>query len=174
MAKVIASTATTTASLSVGFSKNLSINEACFMAKATEVYPKPKSKYIHTADDVESLAVKREAISMDDFLTNMKGSTKRHVESILAQLGEARSIIEVKEGLERDAADEIAALSQALQEEQEMRGVVEEKMDVFLESHNLNIATLIKERDHARALVKVLKIEKAEFDVGHARLLDDL
>ena len=55
-----------------------------------------------------------------------------------------------------------------------MRVVVEEKMDALLESHNLNIASLIKERDHARALVKVLKIEKAEFDVGHARLLDDL
>ena len=41
--KVIASTATTTtASLSVGFSNNLVTNGMCFMAKATEVYPKPK------------------------------------------------------------------------------------------------------------------------------------
>ena len=55
-----------------------------------------------------------------------------------------------------------------------MRVGVEDKMDALLESHNLNIAALIKERDHARALVKVLKNEKAEFDVGHARLLDDL
>ena len=91
-----------------------------------------------------------------------------------SQLGKARSIIEVKEGLERDAADEIAVLSQALQEEQQMRVVVEERMYALLESHNLNIVALIKERDHARALVKVLKTEKAEFDVGHARLLDDL
>ena len=47
----------------------------------------------------------------------MKGDTRRHVESILDQLGEAQRLIENKEGLERDAADEIAVLSQALQEE---------------------------------------------------------
>ena len=47
-------------------------------------------------------------------------------------------------------------------------------MDDVLESHNLNIATLVKERDHVCAMVKVLKTEKAEFEVGHARLLEDL
>ena len=54
VAKVIATTATTTSSLSVGFNNNLLTNGACFMAKATEVSPKPKSKYIQTADDVRS------------------------------------------------------------------------------------------------------------------------
>ena len=103
-----------------------------------------------------------------------RGRPSGHVESLLAQLGEAQSLIEIKEGLERDAADEIASLSQALLEEQNLRVNVEDTMDALLESHNLNIASLIKERDHARALVKVLKIEKAEFDVGHARLLEDL
>ena len=87
------------------------------MAKATEVSPKPKSKYVQTADGVKSLAVKCEAISLEDFLVNMKGDTRCHFESILDQLGEAQRLIEVKEGLERDAADEIAILSEALQEE---------------------------------------------------------
>jgi hypothetical protein len=42
------------------------------------------------------------------------------------------------------------------------------------ESHNLNISKLTKDRDHALALAKILKIEKSEFDVGHARLIGDL
>ena len=47
-------------------------------------------------------------------------------------------------------------------------------MNDLLESHNLSIVKLLKERDHALALVKMLKSEKADLDVGHARLLEDL
>ena len=120
---VVAPKASTTTSLFDAVpDMNPYINGACFMAKATKVSPSTK------------------ATSMDDFLANMQGETKRHVESLLAQLGEAQNLIEVKEGLERDAADEIASLSQALQEEQELRVSVEESMDALLESHNLNIA----------------------------------
>src|SRR4051812_17995262 len=47
--KVIASMETTTTmSLSVNSSDNLVTNGMCFMAKATEVYPKPKSRYVQT------------------------------------------------------------------------------------------------------------------------------
>jgi hypothetical protein len=35
------------------------------------------------------------------------------------------------------------------------------------ESHNLNLSKLTKERDHALAMVKLLKKEKVEFDVVH-------
>jgi hypothetical protein len=35
------------------------------------------------------------------------------------------------------------------------------------ESHNLNLSKLTKEHDHALAMVKLLKNEKIEFDVGH-------
>ena len=114
------------------------------------------------------------ATSLDDFLAKMQGETKCHVETLLAQLSEAQDLIEVKEGLEREAADEIASLSQSLQDEQNLRVSVEDHMVALLESHNLSIAKLIKEHDHARAMVNVLKTEKAEFDVGHARLLEDL
>ena len=69
---------------------------------------------------------------------------------------------------------QIAALSQALQEDKNLRVNVENSMDALLETHNLNIASLNKELDHACAMVKVLKTEKAELDLGHARLLDDL
>jgi hypothetical protein len=41
------------------------------------------------------------------------------------------------------------------------------------ESHNLNISKLTKYCDYVLALAKVLKNEKSEFDVGHARLIGD-
>jgi hypothetical protein len=41
------------------------------------------------------------------------------------------------------------------------------------ESHNLNISKLTKYCDYGLALAKVLKNEKSEFDVGHARLIGD-
>ena len=41
------------------------------------------------------------------------------------------------------------------------------------ESNNLNISKLIKERDHALALVGVLKKEKLSLEVGHSKLLED-
>ena len=96
---VVSETPTTTSLFDAAYDMNPYINGACFMAKATKVSPSTK------------------ATSMDEFLANMQGETKRHVESLLAQLGEAQSLIEIKEGLERDAADEIASLSQALLEE---------------------------------------------------------
>ena len=51
------------------------------------------------------------------------------------------------EGRERDATDEIASLSQAL----------EESVSGREECLNLTLSSLTKERDHALALVKVLK-----------------
>ena len=87
------------------------------MAKATEVTSTPKDNYILTDVDVESLKVKLEAIALDEYFSNLQGEAKRHVESLVAELDEARDLIEVKEGLEREAADEIAVLTQALNEE---------------------------------------------------------
>ena len=40
-------------------------------------------------------------------------------------------------------------------------------------SHNLNISKLTKERNHALALVNVLKNERIDFEVGHTKLLKD-
>ena len=42
------------------------------------------------------------------------------------------------------------------------------------ESHNEIISKLIKKRDHVIAKNKVLKNEKVEFGVGHAKLIEDM
>ena len=70
------------------------------------------------------------------------------------------------EGHSREYADKIADLSIALREEQDLRTTLEE-------SQNLNLAKLKKDRDHALVLVKVLKSEKAELGVGHARVKEE-
>ena len=65
-------------------------------------------------------------------------------------------------------------ISQALEKEQDLRVKLEETHVGLEESHNLTISKIVKERDHALALVNVLKMEKVEFGVGHAKLLEDL
>ena len=110
---------------------------------------------------------------MDVFLTNMQGETKKHVEALMAQLGEAQDLLEEKERLEREAADEIASLTQAHEEEHNLRVTLEESVLNLEVSNNLNISKLTKERDHALALVNVLKKEKLSLEVGHAKLLKD-
>jgi len=74
---------------------------------------------------------------------------------------------------EREAANEIASLTQALEEEQELRSTLEESVSGLEETHNIDIAKLTKDRDHAIATSNMLKKEKVEFDLGHARLLED-
>jgi hypothetical protein len=92
----------------------------------------------------------------------------------MRQLGEANNLIELKEGFERENADEISALSCALEEEQTLRTSLEESIIALNESHNLNVSKLVKERDHAIALSNLLKKEKVEFGVGHGRLTEEL
>jgi hypothetical protein len=48
-----------------------------------------------------------------------------------------------------------------------LRASLKEKLLGLEESHNLNLSKLTKECDHALAMVKLLKKEKVEFDVGH-------
>ena len=109
----------------------------------------------------------------DKFMAKLKGETKKHFVALLEQLGEANEIIDSHEetiskleGHSRDYADEIADLSIALEEEQGHRVALEE-------THNLDLAKLKKDRDHAQVLANVLKNEKAELGVGHARLEEE-
>ena len=77
-------------------------------------------------------------------------------------LEEQEETIDMLQTNEREAANEIGALSQAL----------EESGSSSEESYNIAISSLTKERDHALAMVKVLKKEKVEFGAGHAKLLE--
>lgn len=143
----------------------------CLMAKASEVTSSPTPSSSHSnatsMDDVSSLKIKKELVSCDDFLANMKGPTKIYFETLMCELGDAHDTIKEKEELERLAADDIGSLSIELEEEQNLRVSLEEKLLGLEESHNLILSKLTKERDHALAMVKLLKKEKVEFDVGH-------
>src|SRR3954470_23839103 len=75
---------------------------------------------------------------------------------------------------ERDAADEISSLTQSLEDEQNMRINLEENVSKLVYDHNNTLCSIIKEHDHALALVKVLKKEKVEFVGGHDRTQKDL
>jgi hypothetical protein len=146
-------------------------NHKCLMAEATEVTSSSTPSSCHSKsismDDVSSLNIKKELVSCDEFITNMKGQTKVYFETLMCQLGDAHDTIKEKEEFERLAADDIGSLSIELKEEQNLRASLEEKLLGLEESHNLNLSKLTKERDHALAMVKFLKKEKDEFDIGH-------
>ena len=72
------------------------------------------------------------------------------------------SLIE-KGRIEREDAMEKASLEDALEEEQETRASLEEKLESFEELNNEIIANLTKECDHAHAKYKVTKKENASF-----------
>ena len=65
---------------------------------------------------------------------------------------------------------EKASLENALEEEQETRASLEEKLESFEELNNEIIANLTKERDHAHAKYKVTKKENASFKEELAKL----
>ena len=125
-------------------------------------------------NDATSLRVKEEIVALDHFMANLQGETKKHFEALMSQYGEAQDILEVKGKIEREDAIEIASLSATLEEEQELRVSLKDKLESIEESHDLIIARLIKEHDHAIAKYKACKKEKVELGVGHSRLTEDL
>ena len=149
----IATTSTPSTSLFESPNENLPNNKArCFMAKATEVsspsksMPNPSKPMM---SDLGSLKAKEEVVALEDFISNLQGESKRHFETLMGQLGQAQDLLEEKEEHERNAANEIANLSLSLEEEQGLSSTLEE-------SYNLDVSKLVKDRDHARALTKVL------------------
>jgi hypothetical protein len=118
-------------------------NHKCLMAKATEVTSSPTPSSSHSKsismDDVSSLKIKKELVSCDEFIANMKGQTKVYFDTLMCQLGDARDTIKEKEEFERLAADDIGSLSIELEEEQNLRASLEEKLLGLEESHNLNL-----------------------------------
>ena len=141
----------------------------CLMAKATEVTPSSKLiTHLPNVDDDDSLEIKRELVDLDTFVTNLQGEAKERFKALMDECKEAQDLIEQQydtiemlQQNERDAANEIGGLTQAL----------EERYTPSEEEHNMIISKLTKERDHALAKVKVLTQEKVEFGVVHARLL---
>jgi hypothetical protein len=73
------------------------INHKSLMAKATEVTSSPTPSSSHSKsifmDDVSILKIKKELVSCDEFIANMKGETKVYFETLMCQLGDARDTI---------------------------------------------------------------------------------
>ncbi|KAK1663601.1 hypothetical protein QYE76_051760 [Lolium multiflorum] len=92
----------------------------------------------------------------------------------MAQLGAAQDLIEEKERLEREATNEIASLSQAHEEEQNLRMSLEASVIILEDSNNALISQLTKDRDHALGLVGELKKKKLLLEDDHKSLLEEV
>ncbi|KAK1606922.1 hypothetical protein QYE76_030595 [Lolium multiflorum] len=153
-------------------------NSRCLMAKVSSEVESPSkltsSSNVISIDDATSLTIKREIVGLDAFLTNMQGDTKTHVEALMAQLGAAQDLIEEKERLEREAANEIASLTQAHEEEQNLRMSLEASVITLEDSKNAIISQLTKDRDHALGLVGDLKKKKLLLEDDHELLLEEV
>ncbi|KAK1619426.1 hypothetical protein QYE76_024943 [Lolium multiflorum] len=153
-------------------------NYRWLMAKVSSEVESPSkptsSSNAISIDDATSLTIKREIVGLDAFLTNMQGDTKTHVEALMAQLGAAQDFIEEKERLEREAANEIASLTQAHEDEQNLRMSLEASVITLEDSNNAIIFQLTKDRDHALGLVDELKKKKLFLEDDHELLLEEV
>ena len=106
-------------------------------------------------NDISSLKAKEEVVALDYYMSNLQGEHKKHFGALMSQYGDALDSREDKVRIEREDSLEIASLNNALEEEQEIRVSLEEKLETIEESHDLLVAKLIKEREHALAKIKV-------------------
>jgi hypothetical protein len=75
----------------------------------------------------------------------------------LSQLGAAQDLIEEKERLEREAANEIASLKEELEDEQNLRMSLEASVIVLEDTNEAIVSQLTKDRDHTLDLMGELK-----------------
>src|SRR4051812_29604887 len=150
-------------------------NVTCLMARGTEVSSSSHSTPLDNDElaDEMSLDVKKELISFDEFMTNLKGDAKLHFENILDQLSHTQELLDVRCKLGHEHKIELEALNNALEEEQEIRMSLELKLEGLDEANDIIVNKLIKERDHAIAKYKKAKKDKIEFGVVHEKLAED-
>ena len=97
----LAIASTSSVSLFESPNENLSTNNAsCFMAHISEVSP-TTPKAVPDIDDHASLVIKKELVAFDTFMANLQGETKKHVESLMRQVGTADCLLEEKAKIER-------------------------------------------------------------------------
>jgi hypothetical protein len=130
-------------------------------------------------NDLDSLRVKEEITTFDDYVSSVEGVHKVHFEILLSQYGKTLEKLDEQMRLEKEYAHDIASLKNSLDGEEEERATLEEKLDSIEESNNEVISKLIKERDHAHAKVRVPSsststCEHANSIEENARLKDEL
>ncbi|KAK1593734.1 hypothetical protein QYE76_048274 [Lolium multiflorum] len=104
----------------------------------------------------------------------VKVSSETHGEALLTQLDAVQDRIEEKERLEQEAANKIASLTQAHEEEQNLRMSLEASVITLEDSNNAIICQLTKDRDHALGLVGELKKKKLSLEDDHESLLEKI
>ena len=171
----LAIASSTTPSLFESPNDNVTTKSAtCLMAKLSEVSPSLPPKTMNEMHEFMSLRVKEENVALDFLMTNLQGESKIRLEILMSQYGIAQDLLKEKGRLEREYANEIASLTEAIEEEHELRVSLEEKLENLDESQNETLSKIIKERDHAIAKYNVLEKQKVVFGVGHNRLADEL
>ncbi|MEI4896790.1 hypothetical protein Q8G71_36485, partial [Klebsiella pneumoniae] len=78
-----------------------------------------------------------------------QGEHKVRFEALMDQLAQNKVLLEEKGRIEREDAMEIASLKNALEEEEEARVSLEERLESMEESHEEIVTKLVKERDNA-------------------------
>jgi hypothetical protein len=109
---------------------------------------------------------------MDMFMSTLYGETKVCLEILLDQCNEAlqqnekneEHIFEL-EGHSCDYADEIATLTQSLEEEQDLRIALEASKLDLEELHNLDIAKLKSDRDIAQSIASDLRLQNEKLNL---------
>ncbi|KAE8785757.1 hypothetical protein D1007_40492 [Hordeum vulgare] len=91
---------------------------------------------------------------------------KKYTEELEAHLEEHEATIETMEGHERDYADEIADLSQALENEKNTKESLEE-------TFALELSRLKESHDKALEVANDFRTKNGKLEVAHAKLLED-
>ena len=165
----------------------------CLMAKASKVSPTLNPNiscddiddgksdddvdYDEENDDVASLKIKGEIIfkallknkiDRSNFMEIMSIATegKKYIDELESRLEEHEVTIDKMEGHERDYANEIADLSQALELEQTTKESLEE-------TFALELSRVRESRDRALVVANDFETKNAKLEVAHARLLED-
>jgi hypothetical protein len=167
---------TTSASPSLFDSPNENKSTRCLMAKTSEVTSSPTTSTHDDGDldDASSLRIKEELVAFDTFISNLQGETKKHVGALMSRIGELEDLLEEKGKIERDDAISLFHLRSSLQEIEESHARLEEQLDTIEESHNVAHSKIVKDRDMYFAKNKLMQKDKAEFVVGHVRLIEDM
>ncbi|KAE8803143.1 hypothetical protein D1007_21054 [Hordeum vulgare] len=157
------------------------------MAKASKVSPTLNPNISHDdngdenndeeIDNIAFLKIKGEMIfkslyknklACSNFLEIMSVATegKKNIEELEAHLEEHDATIETMEGHEREYANEIAELSQALENEQTTKESLEE-------TFAMELSRLKESHDRALEVVNDFRTKNDKLEVAHAKLIED-
>ncbi|KAE8800795.1 hypothetical protein D1007_23631 [Hordeum vulgare] len=167
------------------------VTHFCLMAKASKVSPtlNPNVSHDDDVDDNEdenndeesdiiaSLKIKgkmifkyiyKNKLACSNFLEIMSIATegKKYIEELEAHLEEHEATIETMEGHQRDYANEITELSQALENEENTKEYLEE---IFA----IELSRLKESHDRALEVANDFRTKNDNLEVVHAKLIED-